>query len=347
MSTGLVRALYEGQLDIIGDVHGELEALQSLLERLGYSPAGVHAAGRRLVFVGDLCDRGPDSPGVIRLVRDFVEAGRAQYVIGNHELNLVLGKRKTENRWFYGGQEPEFGWCAPLPDTERSDVLAFLSSLPVALESAELRVVHAAWRAQDIEACRVFRGNVREAHDEFARAARDAPGSAEIQRQGIDEESHYAEALKDRFQRPPFLAALARYKEHRQMSNPISVITSGVERVTENPFHAGHEWRFVARERWWRTYFDEPKVIFGHYWRWWNPAIQTRLSKGEPNVFDGEAPCGWHKNEHGRQVAFCVDYSIGAKYKERHAGKTGGFHARLGAVRWPEGDVVFNEADPM
>ncbi|MFK5004614.1 metallophosphoesterase, partial [Klebsiella pneumoniae] len=60
-----------GPFDIIGDVHGCLDELTALLARLGYEPAGpggvpVHPAGRRAVFVGDLVDRGPDSPGVLR-----------------------------------------------------------------------------------------------------------------------------------------------------------------------------------------------------------------------------------------------------------------------------------------
>lgn len=61
----LTQQLFDGPLDVIGDIHGEREALETLLEKLGYDPAGRHADGRRLVFVGDFCDRGPDSPGVI------------------------------------------------------------------------------------------------------------------------------------------------------------------------------------------------------------------------------------------------------------------------------------------
>ena len=71
----LIRPLFEGPLDVVGDVHGEIDALTALLGQLGYDPQGVHPDGRRLVFVGDLCDRGPDSPAVIGLVRRLVETG--------------------------------------------------------------------------------------------------------------------------------------------------------------------------------------------------------------------------------------------------------------------------------
>ncbi len=68
-----VAPLFEGPIDVIGDVHGEIGPLRELLGRLGYDAAGKHADGRRLVFVGDLGDRGPDSPAVFELVRGMVE----------------------------------------------------------------------------------------------------------------------------------------------------------------------------------------------------------------------------------------------------------------------------------
>ena len=59
------QTLPDAPLDIIGDVHGEFEVLQALLHHLGYHEYGVHPEGRKLVFVGDLCDRGPDSPAIM------------------------------------------------------------------------------------------------------------------------------------------------------------------------------------------------------------------------------------------------------------------------------------------
>ncbi|KNB53305.1 polynucleotide kinase-phosphatase [Streptomyces caatingaensis] len=86
-----------GPFDIVGDVHGCREELESLLTRLGYllrrDDAGrpvdaEHPDGRTAVFVGDLVDRGPDSPGVLRLVMGMVTAGHALCVPGNHENKL-------------------------------------------------------------------------------------------------------------------------------------------------------------------------------------------------------------------------------------------------------------------
>ncbi|WP_086826507.1 polynucleotide kinase-phosphatase [Allokutzneria sp. NRRL B-24872] len=86
-----------GPFDVIGDIHGCRAELETLLVSLGYTitrdSAGraVDAAhpSRRAVFVGDLVDRGPDSPGVLRLVMGMVGAGHAFAVPGNHENKLV------------------------------------------------------------------------------------------------------------------------------------------------------------------------------------------------------------------------------------------------------------------
>ncbi|WP_336205813.1 polynucleotide kinase-phosphatase [Nonomuraea sp. LPB2021202275-12-8] len=85
-----------GPFDIIGDIHGCRSELESLLARLGWEGTR-HPEGRTAVFVGDLVDRGPDSPGVLRLVMSMVEAGTAICVAGNHEAKLAraLNGRKV------------------------------------------------------------------------------------------------------------------------------------------------------------------------------------------------------------------------------------------------------------
>ncbi|MEU2157202.1 polynucleotide kinase-phosphatase [Streptomyces sp. NPDC019396] len=84
-----------GPFDIIGDIHGCRAELDSLLAKLGYRD-GAHPDGRTAVFVGDLVDRGPDSPGVLRRVMGMVAAGNALCVPGNHENKL--------GRWLKGRQ---------------------------------------------------------------------------------------------------------------------------------------------------------------------------------------------------------------------------------------------------
>jgi protein phosphatase len=91
-----------GPFDVVGDVHGCRAELEQLLTELGYEldrdatgrPACArHPGGRRAIFVGDLVDRGPDTPGVLRLVMGMVAAGTAFCVAGNHEVKLLKALR--------------------------------------------------------------------------------------------------------------------------------------------------------------------------------------------------------------------------------------------------------------
>jgi len=103
-----------GPFDIIGDVHGCRAELEMLLDRLGYAITrtasgqavdAVSADGRTAVFVGDLVDRGPDSPGVLRLVMGMVAAGHALCVSGNHEAKLLRKLRGHDVKLTHGLQE--------------------------------------------------------------------------------------------------------------------------------------------------------------------------------------------------------------------------------------------------
>jgi polynucleotide kinase-phosphatase len=91
-----------GPFDLIGDVHGCRAELEDLLTGLGYEisrdalgrPDGArHPDGRTAVFLGDLVDRGPDTPGVLRLAMGMARAGDAICVPGNHENKLVRALR--------------------------------------------------------------------------------------------------------------------------------------------------------------------------------------------------------------------------------------------------------------
>lgn len=81
-----------GPFDIIGDIHGCCDELETLLEKLGYvKNNGVysHPEGRKAAFLGDFCDRGPRNADVLRLVMDMVKSGNAIAVPGNHDVKLL------------------------------------------------------------------------------------------------------------------------------------------------------------------------------------------------------------------------------------------------------------------
>ncbi|QFT88401.1 Bis(5'-nucleosyl)-tetraphosphatase PrpE [asymmetrical] [Bacillus sp. THAF10] len=75
------------KIDVIGDIHGCVREFKELLQKLGYTVEAGHYShkdGRKLAFVGDLTDRGPDSIGVVNMVATMVLSGMAYYVPGNH-----------------------------------------------------------------------------------------------------------------------------------------------------------------------------------------------------------------------------------------------------------------------
>ena len=330
--------LPEGPLDVVGDVHGELDALHALLAHLGYDADGGHPDGRHLVFVGDLCDRGPDSPGVIALVQRLVESGRALATLGNHEVNLLRGDRKDGNDWFWSegsSRDAKYEPRAHLPPERRDAVIAFLRTLPLALERADLRVVHAAWdlasiarlRAADPALSRVEHFLRWESDAEALISARGIGAAARI------EYDEYRERLVDPAQPVPMLVATAQVDEIWQMSNPIRVVTSGIERVATRPFFASGHWRFVERIRWWDEYTDTVPVIVGHYWRRFERVAREALGQAEENLFTDLAPTDWHGLH--RNV-FCVDFSVGGRFLERPLAAGTPPRSRLGALRWPE-----------
>ena len=142
-----------GPFDAIGDVHGCLDELVALLGVLGYAvvrdDAGrpvdaVHPEGRRAIFLGDLVDRGPDSPGVLRLAMGMVRAGHALAVPGNHEHKLVraLGGRDVK---VSHGLETTLAQLAAEPEEFRREAEAFCRDLVshLVLDDGRLVVAHA------------------------------------------------------------------------------------------------------------------------------------------------------------------------------------------------------------
>lgn len=338
----MIKTLPDAPLDIIGDVHGEFAALKSLLRHLGYAEDGFHPRGRRVVFVGDLCDRGPDSPSVLALVQRWVETGHAYAVLGNHELNLLRGERKDGNDWFFNegvASEERYRPWAVIAPSRRDHVLDFFSRLPVALERSDLRIVHAAWDDDAVTMLRTaphqlgVTGNF-EALDLLADEVLYAEGWLDRERQ---EHRRWGARLRDPYQAVPFLPAHAQVAERRQMDNPIRVLTSGVERMTAAPFFAGGQWRFVARQRWWEHYDSQVPVVVGHYWRRWRDLDRAALGKRDEDIFRGVTPLDW-LGPRGR--VFCVDFSVGARFLERRKGQALGSSSQLMALQWPERVLV-------
>jgi protein phosphatase len=140
-----------GPFDIIGDVHGCGDELEALLDKLGYRLSREDGnvtitppERRKVVFVGDLVDRGPRTPDVLRIVMAAVASGHGYAVQGNHDEKLA--------RWLAGrdvkvahGLQQSIDQLAAEPEAFRASVKTFLTDLRSHywLDGGRLAVAHA------------------------------------------------------------------------------------------------------------------------------------------------------------------------------------------------------------
>lgn len=150
------KAELHGPFDIIGDVHGCYEELIELLRKLRYiiektaddgTNYGLkvsHPENRTVIFLGDLIDRGPASPAVLKLVMSMVRSGTALCVPGNHDMKLhkkLTGKAVQEKH----GLAETLRQLEGETDAFKNDVKEFLYGLVshYVLDSGKLVVAHA------------------------------------------------------------------------------------------------------------------------------------------------------------------------------------------------------------
>jgi protein phosphatase len=155
-----------GPFDVIGDVHGCCTELEELLGALGYErreerpglgldagPVYAHPAGRKVVFVGDLVDRGPRILDAVRLVRNMVRSGAALCVPGNHDVKL-LRKLRGKDVQIAHGLDRSLAEIDALPQDVRgpfcTELAEFLDSLisHYVLDGGRLVVAHAGMKEE-------------------------------------------------------------------------------------------------------------------------------------------------------------------------------------------------------
>jgi hypothetical protein len=157
------------EYDILGDIHGHHDALVELLEELGYrfrNGAYRHSSpDRTVIFLGDLIDRGPKQLETLETARRMVDEGTARIVMGNHEHGGI--------GWFYRNPKEPSQYLRQHGSKNLDQHKVFLASvehdrelhrewvewmrtIPVFLETPEIRCIHACWHPQHIDAVRQF-----------------------------------------------------------------------------------------------------------------------------------------------------------------------------------------------
>ena len=353
-----VAQLAPGPLDIIGDVHGEFDVLERLLGHLGYDHEGNSTEGRQLVFLGDLVDRGPDSPAVLEKVMRLVEHGKAQCLMGNHELNILLERPMHGNGWLIQPnimEKPGEFHSKPANPQRLGAYLQFFASLPLALENESLRLVHACWNAASVNRLRNAqeRGlTITELYEQYEADVREMLRDPDLAPRLEKELGFYSVSIFDPKWPAKLLPACATVDVIRQMNNPIRVLTTSEVTIATKPFFAMRRWHMTERTKWWDSYDEDIPVIIGHFWRRFNNAAERVSGVFGKDVFDGIPPHAWLGK---RKNVYCVDYSVGQLHVERQVDpNTDIFHGKLAALRYPEwevhhddGSIVLLESGPV
>lgn len=142
--------------DIVGDIHGRADRLVPLLQKLGYqyTTQGWQHCSRKVIFVGDLIDRGSFELETLKLVKEMIDNNNAYAVIGNHEFNAI--------GWFTPDKKDPETFLRPHNERNRKQHRVFLQAvdensechqswidwfktLPLFLDFGSIRVVHACW----------------------------------------------------------------------------------------------------------------------------------------------------------------------------------------------------------
>ena len=269
----------------------------------------------------------------------LVESGRALATLGNHEINLLRGDRKDGNDWFwseFNARDAKYEPRAHLPPERRDDVIAFLRTLPLALERADLRVVHAAWDAASIALLRAADPALSRV-EHFRRWDADAEGLIAVRGIGAAARLEYAGVPRaPRRSRPrPCRCWWPRRRSTRSARWPIRSASSprasnAAPRGRSSPAGTGASSSASAGGT------STPKtvpVVVGHYWRQFAHVDRASLGKAEENLFTDLAPTAWHGL---RRNVFCIDFSVGGRFLERPLAPGSVPRSRLGALRWPE-----------
>jgi hypothetical protein len=268
--------------DIIPDIHGQAEKLRSALQNLGWRRNGttwLHPEpDRQIVFLGDFVDRGPENGAVIRIVRELMDAGRAQAIMGNHELNALhfhttdpetgapLRPHDTDNLVQHESFLKEY----PLGASRTKDVLDWMKGLPLFIETDEFRAVHAAWIQPAIDKLMEQTGTGVLSQDQLIRAAQKSDelyGLVEALAKGPEARLPHPHSFVDKGKKVRRHVRVKWWNGDAQNWRQVAMSVPDINQIPDAPLP----------ENLFATIYpvgDKP-VFFGHYWMSGEPKLQS------------------------------------------------------------------------
>lgn len=255
------------QIDFIGDIHGHSEKLKALLLKMGYTTHGkaYRHPHRKAFFVGDFIDRGPDSPEVIKIVRNMVDNGDALAVAGNHEYNAICFNTLTKNGYLRKHSLKNINQHAAtmkqfLPmQYEYDDMIQWFKTLPLFYESECFRVVHATWDKTAIGYLENHTNNGVLPHEkylELSNTSSELNKSIEVVLKGKETRLPYGKSFRDKDGTIRFDTRIKwwqnpKFKTLKEMS-----IIEDLD-ISDILFTPSNQEYYNSKEK---------PVFFGHYW---------------------------------------------------------------------------------
>tara|TARA_R110000868_G_scaffold155691_6_gene382159 strand:+ start:26084 stop:26899 length:816 start_codon:yes stop_codon:yes gene_type:complete len=144
-------------IDFIGDIHGYGDKLELLLQKLGYSVNGgaFQHPTRKVIFIGDLIDKGPSISKVLNIIFPMLERKSAQAILGNHEYNFLAYHTTSRGSPLRAQNERNrsqiINTLSQLNQSERDLLLRKIYEMPLFVEGKNFRAVHACWDYASIE----------------------------------------------------------------------------------------------------------------------------------------------------------------------------------------------------
>lgn len=344
----------KSKIAILSDIHGEVSALEKVLK----DPL---LADHFFLINGDLFDRGPNSPACWVLIDELLKQGRGAALLGNHELNTLLGDEKEGNGWFFNNfdhneHERQFLPCSILEDDNKQAVLDFIANMPLYAklpprkDGKSVVAIHAYYNEKLItQLSQLILKNpnytwkdIYQYYEKLHEAKYTLTANSVLSKElDLYEETYRVIASKER---PDYLSLALKYHYELHMGNPLKVLTAGTfgDLITEKNelFYAGGRWRAADRKKWWKDEVSNthPCVLFGHYWRKHLPLDFYDEEFSASNSEDWMGPQKRH---------FCMDYSVGRTFQCRNDSFAvdKNYTPELCVLTWPEEKKLFYKPD--
>jgi len=272
--------------DLIGDIHGYATELKALLAKMDYQEIdGVwQHPERKVIFLGDFVDRGPEQVETVNIARNMVKNKKALAVMGNHEFNAVCWA--TEDPQNPGqclrlhtdknlGQHKEFLEQVGEGSALHKDFVEWFKTLPIFLDLPELRVVHACWSPKHLEQARGYTDKENRLQsgswEKASREGSEAYNTIETLLKGLEitlPEPHF---FLDKDGNPRYEIRTRWWQTENLTYHALAMVPgSEIDKIPHDPVKA----HILP------GYDGEKPVFFGHYWL-----------KGEPGPLTDHIVC--------------------------------------------------------